>query len=164
MRRRFALANAVLAVVGACVLAGTALALTVRPARAGESPTVFAVHVVELIAANRYGDAWDDLHPMHQRVAPRREYVGCESQSPIPGHLASVRVLRVYNDEAALGGGAFVPGKAIVVRISIAEDAERVVVTDTVHAVRVGRRWAWVLPTWRLEEYRAGICPDGISA
>lgn len=164
MRRRFALAHVVLAAVGATVVAGTAFALTVRPARAGESPTVFAVHVVELIAANRYDEAWDDLHPMHQRVAPRGEYVGCESQSPIPGHLASIRVLRVYNDETALGKGEFVPGKAVVVQISIAEQAERVVVTDTVHAVRVGKRWAWVLPTWRLEEYRAGICPDGIVA
>jgi hypothetical protein len=38
--------------------------------------------------------------------------------------------------------------------------SERVVVRDTVHAVRVGGRWAWILPVDRFEDYRAGTCPD----
>ena len=163
MRKPFVLAYSALGVLAGTIVAIGALALTAT-ARAGESPSAFAVHVVELIAANRYDDAWNDLHPLHQRVAPRGDYVGCESQSPIPGRLASIRVLRTYDDPAALGDGTFVAGKAVVVRITLAEASERVVVTDTVHTVRVGKRWAWVLPTWRLQEYRAGLCPDGIVA
>jgi hypothetical protein len=160
MRRQFALAFAALGIVAGGAIAASALALRSR-ARPGEPPSVFAVHVVELIAANRYDEAWLDLHPVHQRVAPRYEYVGCESQSPIPGHLASVRVVRTFDDPAAMGRGRMVPSTAVVVRITLAQESQRVVVTDTVHAVRVGHRWAWVLPAWRLEDYRAGVCPDG---
>jgi len=75
-----------------------------------------------------------------------------------------VRVLRVYDTPAALGAGRFVPSEAVVVRITISAGAASsippVVVDDTIHAVAVNGNWRWILPTWRLEEYRSGHCPD----
>ena len=65
---------------------------------------------------------------------------------------------------AALGRGRFAASKAVVVRITLAEAAQRVVVDDTVHTVQIGSHWRWVLPMQRVAEYRAGICPDGIQA
>jgi hypothetical protein len=41
-------------------------------------PRQAALKVLDQIVHNRYTEAWDDLHPTDQGVAPRAEYVGCE--------------------------------------------------------------------------------------
>jgi len=46
-------------------------------------PGVFATKVVDLIVHNKYSDAWADLHPVDQQVAPSTEYVGCENRNPV---------------------------------------------------------------------------------
>ena len=46
-------------------------------------PGVFATKVVDLIVHNKYSDAWTDLHPVDQQVAPSTEYVGCENRNPV---------------------------------------------------------------------------------
>jgi hypothetical protein len=114
-----------------------------------ESPARFLAGVIRLLAANRYEEAWSSLSPVDQSIAPRAVYVACESQSPIPGHLASLRVLRIGRDRI---------GVAVTFALRIAGGAppavERVVVT--VHAVRNGHRWAWILPAARRALYRSG--------
>lgn len=166
-RWRFAAALAVIFCSGSSLVAAAALTASARGGRPHEDAAKFATHVVELIAGNRYGAAWRSLHPAHQRIAPRAFYIGCEERSPIPGHLASVHVLRVYDAPAPLGGGRFVSSTAVVVRITIAAGGASsippVVVDDTVHAVPVDGRWRWVLPAWRLEEYRTGRCPGAAT-
>ena len=164
-RTRFAAGLGFIVCSGAALIAAALLTAPAQGGRPHENPAAFARHIVELIADNRYAAAWASLHPDHQRVAPRSVYVSCELQSPIPGHLDSVNVVRVYDAPAGLGGGRFVSSKAVVVRIEIsagaASSAPPVVVNDTVHAVPVNGRWRWILPTQRLEEYRTGHCPDG---
>ena len=164
-RWRFAAALGVIFCSGAALAAAAGFTAAARVTAPRENPAVFATRIVQLIAENRYADAWTSLYPAHQQVAPRKVYVGCELRSPIPGHLASVHVLRIYDTPAALGGGRFAPSKAVVMRIEISAGealaAPPVVVNNTVHAVPVHGRWRWILPAWRLEEYRAGHCPDG---
>ncbi len=164
-RLRFAAALGVIFCNGAALVAAAAFTAAAHVAAPRENPAVFATRIVQLIAENRYADAWTSLYPAHQQVAPRAIYVGCERRSPIPGHLASVHVLRVYDAPAALGGGRFVHSEAVVMRIEIsageAVAMPPVVVKHTLHAVPVHGRWRWILPAWRLEEYRAGHCPGG---
>jgi hypothetical protein len=112
------------------------------------------------IARNDYDRAWTTLHPSHQRIVTRAEYVRCETESPIPGRLASVNVLGVSDEQVLLAGTPeMVDGKAIRLRLTFSGLDQPLVVMHTGHAVAVGDRWTWILPQARFAEYEAGRCP-----
>ncbi len=85
--RHTVIAGAVFAVVTAAAL------LWVGPPAAGaprsvqavprSDPAAFLTRIVGLVVENDYAHAWNTLHPAHKRVAPRREYVDCELQTPL---------------------------------------------------------------------------------
>ncbi len=162
-RKHVALACALLA--GVAALAVTSALAAMRTAPRPPDPRAFARHVVVLIAGNRYEQAWQLLHPLHQREAPRAEYVGCELREPIPGHLESVRVLRVFDEPVVLARGTTAQSEAVVVRVAIGGGpGGSIVIEDTVHAVPVHGGWRWILPAQRAAAYSAGRCPDGTPA
>lgn len=153
---------AVAALVAATVVAAGSLASGERRvARAGD-PAELAVRVVQLIAANRYDEAWEHLHPRHRRAARRAEYVACESLSPIPGTLETVEVLGVSGELVHVPGLAQpVEGKTVRVRAVIAGPTDPpVVVEDDVHVVPARGRWAWILPPERFDAYAADRCGE----
>lgn len=119
------------------------------PRRPPGGPVRFLSHVVRLLAANRYAQAWKSLAPADQKLAPETAYVACESLTPVPGHLASLRTLHVGHDRI---------GVAVRFRLRIAEEGlqEATTVLLTAHAVVAGRRWAWILPPARRALYRQG--------
>jgi hypothetical protein len=130
------------------------------PTRSGDAR--FALHVVRLIAANRYSDAWRLLHPRHQLAAPRATYVACEQQTPIPGTLRSALVLDVADATIHVAGVTRpVVARAVQIRIVIAGRpvSEGVSVDLKVHVVRVHGRRAWILPPERFAAYAEGTCP-----
>jgi hypothetical protein len=51
-------------------------------AKPSADPRQAALKVLDQIVHNRYTEAWDDMHPTDQQVAPRAEYVDCESRRP----------------------------------------------------------------------------------
>ena len=161
MRLRIALPLVVL--VGAGVVLGFALTRSHAARGPHDDPRAFAEHVVRLIAANRYAEAWNTLNPVDQRVAPRTEYVGCESRTPILARLREVRALGTADDSVGLGDGTFVRSKAVAVRIAFAGD-DSFVITHSVHLVAVHGRWTWVLPPWRYRSFRDDHCPVAPSA
>ncbi len=126
------------------------------------SADVFARGIVGLIAENRYGQAWQRLHPSHQRSARYADYVMCEKLSPIPGRLISVTAGRVADERVAIRPGRLVSSKAVRVDIVLRDLAgeESTVVATTVHAVPFNGSWRWVLPQDRLADYAAGRCPS----
>ena len=83
----------------AAVAAGTAFA-TVGVAGVSQrgpsrgDPVVFLKGVVRQIAGNQYARVWESLAPAQKRLVPKGEYVRCESASPIPGRLTSLKVVR----------------------------------------------------------------------
>ena len=122
---------------------------------------IFLDHVVRLVAANEYGAAWHLLNPADQRAVGLVEYVQCESRSPIPGRLASLRVLHI--ESAGVRPAPHSerkPGVAVTFRIVIADDAlpARVAIVHTVHAALAGDRWTWVLPRERFDLYARDVC------
>jgi hypothetical protein len=134
---------------------------------AARDPVAFLRTVVRQIAANDYATAWRTLHPAQQRVAPLAEYVGCEQESPIPGRLTSMRVLRVAQERLRIPGtAAATPVKAVTLRLRIEDRALKasVVIVHTVHAVRVAHRWAWTFPPARYRLYRDDACGDATPA
>jgi hypothetical protein len=151
----------------AAVAAGTAFATVsvaglMQPKHIVGNPVVFLRGVVRQIAANDYARAWQTLAPGQQRLVPKGEYVRCESASPIPGHLAWIRVVRTYEEPVTVAGAGndLVQAQAVTFRLKITEPAlhDSVVVTHTVHAVPAGSHWAWILSPSRLELHRSGTC------
>jgi hypothetical protein len=153
---------AFVAVAAGAAFATVSVAAVTQSGRTLGDPVVFLKGVVRQIAGNDYAGAWQTLAPVQKRLVPEREYVRCESASPIPGRLASINVLRTYEEPVVVAGtGAGpVPARAVTFRLTITEPALRqsVVVTHTVHAVAAGGRWAWILPPARFELHRSGTC------
>jgi hypothetical protein len=124
-------------------------------------PVVFLKGVVRQIAGNHYARAWESLAPVQKRLVPKGEYVRCESATPIPGRLTSLKVVRTFDEPVQIAGAdATVVSTAVTFRLKITEAAlhDSVVLTHTVHAVPSGTRWAWILPPDRLELHRSGTC------
>jgi hypothetical protein len=150
----------------AALAAGTAFATVsiagvAKPGRTLGDPVVFLKGVVRQIAGNDYASAWQTLAPAQKRFVPKGEYVRCESASPIPGRLAWIKVVRAYEEPVQVAGlDGSVTAKAVTFRLKITEPAlqDSVVVTDTVHAVPSGTRWAWILPPDRFALHRSGTC------
>jgi len=143
-------------VAGAATFALIATGCGAANAKPKDDPGDFAVKVVGLIVHNRYEQAWHDLHPTDQKVAPLAEYVGCENANPVITAPESVRVLSISNESVGLGDGKFVESKAVDVRMSFAGNFH---LTHTVHLVAAHGKWTWILPSWRFRDYRADRCP-----
>ena len=149
----------VLATLAVLALAGCGGSSSAAPK---SDPRQAAVKVLDQIVHNRYTEAWDDLHPTDQAVAPRTEYVGCESRSPVIAKPRSVRVVGVKDESIGLGDGSFVQSKAVALRLGFAGGFK---LTHTVHLVASHGEWKWILPGWRFRDYRADRCPtDGGSS
>ena len=69
-----------------------------------EDPSTAAVRVVHQITANRYAQAWGDLHSKDQHVAPLGEYVDCETRSPVIVRPRGVKVTKVTEESFGFGG------------------------------------------------------------
>jgi hypothetical protein len=126
------------------------------------SARAFATRIVRLIGADRYAEAWNSLLPLHQQAAPLERYVLCENETPIPGRVAAVRVLRVWDAPVRVAGLADpVRGTKVKVRIEIADESirARVAVVKTISLVPVAHHWVWLLPAARYAAYIAGNCP-----
>ena len=130
--------------------------------RPDDGAMTFARKVVRQIAEDRYDEAWPLLHPSHQQVASRAEYVSCEQQSPIPGRLVSETTGKAVDEPVVLLPGKRVASRAVPVRVVLLDVAtsEQTAVNLRVHAVAVDGQWRWVMPPKRFAQYRDGICPD----
>jgi hypothetical protein len=136
-----------------------ALALAACGSSSGKpsaDPAQAAMKVLDQIVHNRYTEAWDDLHPTDQKVAPRTEYVNCESRSPVIAAPTSVKVVKVSEVSVGLGDGKFVDSTAVDLRLNFTGGFH---VVHTVHLVASGGRWKWILPSWRYRDYKADKCP-----
>src|SRR5581483_4598995 len=158
---RFVAFLVALAVGSAFATVAGARSLAPSASRLGD-PVVFLRRVVSEIAANQYATAWQTLDPTQKKLVPRAAYVGCESLSPIPGRLASLRVMKVSKEPVTVAGtkAGDVQATAVTFRIEIADAAlhDSVVVEHTVHAVEAEGRWSWILPAPRLELDRSTAC------
>jgi hypothetical protein len=126
------------------------------------SAGALATRIVRLIGANRYAEAWNSLLPLHQQAAPLERYVLCENETPIPGRVTAVRMLRVWDAPVRVAGvGDPVRGTKVKVRIEIADESipARVTVAKTIGLVPVAHHWAWLLPAARHAAYFASNCP-----
>jgi hypothetical protein len=150
------------------VLAGALVAASsdaYAQTRRGDAVT-FLDHVVRLLAANDYEAAYPLLHPQQRRLVSAAEYVACEQTSPIPGRLASLRVLQSTQERIHVAGTRTrrVPSTAVTFELQLTGSVpgESATIDLTAHAVSVSGRWAWILSARRLALHRSGTC--GVAA
>jgi hypothetical protein len=146
-------------------LAGALAATTTEGASAQTHRTdavAFLSHVVRLLAANDYGDAYPLLHPAQRRLVSAGEYVACELESPVPGTLSSLRVLKTEPERIHVAGTSTrqVPSTAVTFELRLVGllPGEYATIDLTAHAVSVGDRWTWILSAQRLALHRSGTC------
>lgn len=123
------------------------------------SPATFLAHIVRLLAANRYAEAWPALNPRQQAIVPLDVYTACESQTPIPGRLSSLRVLAVSRQPASVLPDRPPVGSTAVkfaLRITGSPVPSGVSIVLTAHAIAAGSRWTWIMPPARLRLYAQG--------
>jgi hypothetical protein len=98
------------------------------------------------------GRLWDSLVPAEQRVVPRARYIACQGNGGF--RLRSFKVLETYS-EAVEVEGKETPSTAVTVQVT-SDDG---VTTATMHAVKIGGSWRWMLRPSELAAYAAGRCP-----
>ena len=122
---------------------------------------MFLKGVVAQIVRNDYAGAWVKLHPAQQRTVSQQDYIRCELQTKIIGHLDRLDVVRAFDDLVLVAGGQAqpVPSKVVTFRLHLTEPGVgSVAFTHSVHAVAVGGHWTWILTPHRYGLYRAGGC------
>jgi hypothetical protein len=147
-----------------CALALVALVtLVAAPAGgAAESPEAFMKRVLRFTVEARYAEAWTLLHPAHQRVASKQQFVRCRATDPSLSayRLASTTLVSKRTAPLASPGVPQRRSTRVVLRFRIADGQQVYPAADaSVNAVWTGRRWAWVLPAGEVPAFRAGRCP-----
>lgn len=157
---------AALAAVGALVAAAVVVvhgSLTGNDAAAPPpTPEAFMERVLRLTVDGRFDEAWTVLHPAHQRIAPREEFVRCRASDPtISGyHLVSARLVAKRYVRIDSPGVPQHTSTQVTLRFEIADASGRTHPAElaTVRAVWTDTRWAWVLPDREIPTFRSGRC------
>jgi hypothetical protein len=127
-----------------------------------EDAADFLERIVQQRSLGQHGRVWESLHPLHQAVASRAEYVGCEGQNEIDAEIEDIEVVDQYDEPLEIPGQtADVPSKAVTIRLTVKIPLieEPQVVTRTAHAVAEDGEWRWILTPEDYRAYQADRCP-----
>jgi hypothetical protein len=112
--------------------------------------------VVEQEYVGAYDDAWEDLHPRHQRFVTSDEYEECRRGIDVVGTLESVLIVDVRDEPLTVYGlRPRTPSKVVKVRVTTDESEY----TASYHVVRVGGDWRWVLTDRAARGFARTDCP-----
>ena len=104
-----------------------------------------------------YAEAWDSLHPRHQRFVTQQEYEECRRGIDVQGTLDSVVVLDVQDAPLTVHGlPPRTPAKAVEVRV--VTDASEY--TADYHVVNLDGNWRWVLTDRAARGFERTDCPE----
>jgi hypothetical protein len=127
-----------------------------------ESAGVFTKRHLEYEIAGQFGRAWDELHPVHQKLLTRSQYDSCSRREPPFAGNETIEVKETYDDPIDVPGIPQHESKAITVEVREPfEGGSATKQKATVHAVNVAGGWRWILSEDAADSYRRGECPDG---
>ena len=128
-----------------------------------EDPGDFLRRHLEYELSGEFARSWDELHPAHQEVVTRERYAECRAElferSGPSTELRSFEVLDVADDSEPIAGIAETGSKAVTAEITIGVNGDSRTALDTLHAVHVDGRWAWVFPAGVYQAYASGSRP-----
>jgi hypothetical protein len=126
-----------------------------------ESPGAFITRILQEEISGRWAAQWGELHPGHQRLITRAQYVTCsEAIGTNVGNGKETFDVRAVRDQAI-----HVPGvpertaKLVTIRLRRPDGVDPV--TYHLHAVLDGGRWTWILGASFLDALKQGRCLDG---
>ena len=118
-----------------------------------QSASDFLRQITTQFSRGQAGRLWDTLHPSDQAVVSRDRYTACQRNEGFG--LMSTKVLETYSDPVDIAGKT-TPATAVSLRVT-SDDG---VTTATMHAVRVGGSWRWILSSADYAAYQKGTCPS----
>jgi hypothetical protein len=126
-----------------------------------ESAGAFITRILREELSGRWAAQWAELHPGHQRLITRAQYVTCsESIGTNVANGQEAFAVRAVSDQAIHVRG--VPERtAKLVTISLSRPGGVTPVTYHVHAVLDRGRWTWILGASFLDALKQGHCLDG---
>jgi hypothetical protein len=145
-------------IVLVCIVAGCGAAAVSSPS---ESPGVFITRILREEINGQWGRQWGELHPAHQRLITRAQYVACsrEMATNIATGREVFHVLDVRNETIHVQG---VPQRSSkLVTISFHARGSANALTYRLHAVDVNGRWAWILGPAFIKAVDHGRCLNG---
>ena len=117
-----------------------------------KSAAAFVEHVTTEFSRGQTGPLWDELHPAEQALVSRARFIGCEQNEGFG--LRKIKVLETYQEKFDIGGKP-TPSTAVTLQVT-SDDG---ITTATLHAIRVGDTWRWMLQPSDLAAYKRGTCP-----
>ena len=116
------------------------------------SAAEFIEQVTTAFSRGQAGRLWDVLHPDDRAVVTRSRYMACAGNEGF--EIKKIKLLDTYSDPVSIAGAQH-PATAVSLRVT-SDDG---VTTATMHAVRAGGSWHWVLAAADYAAYRSGKCP-----
>jgi hypothetical protein len=126
-----------------------------------ERPGVFMTRILREELNGQWAKQWSELHPGHQRLITRAQYVACSRSlaTNIGTGQETFHVLDVRDEAIHIAG---IPQRmSKLVTISFHTPGNSTTPTYRLHAVRVRDRWTWILGGRFLTAVRHGQCLDG---
>jgi hypothetical protein len=125
-----------------------------------EQPGVFVKRVLREEIKGQWGRQWGELHPAHQRLITRAQYVACSSQmgTNIARGNETFRVIDVRDEAIHVQDVPERTSKVVTITLSVSGKAP---LTYRVHAVDDSGRWTWILGGRFLAELNRDRCLDG---
>ena len=127
----------------------------------GENVGVFMTRILREEIKGQWARQWDELHPGHQRLITRSQYVACSRalQTDIATGSEIFNVLDVIDEPIAVRGIPERTSKLVTLSFHVRGSANTL--TYRLHAVARQGRWTWILGPRFLRAIAHGHCLDG---
>ena len=142
------------------ILVGVSLSAVAASAASTEGAGAFMTRILREEIHGQWGLQWSQLHPGHQRLITRAQYVQCSRamKTDFATGQEIFRVLGVRDEKIAVEGVPQRTSKRVTINF---RQPGKTGLTYTVHAVSVGGRWTWILGGRFLTAVSHGQCLDG---
>ena len=117
-----------------------------------ESADTFMRRITTEFSRGQAGRLYDGLVPAEQRVVTRAKYLACQRNGGF--RMRSFKVLDSYGEKVDVEG---TEESSTAVTVQVTSDDG--VTTATMHAIKIGGSWHWMLQPADLTAYAAGRCP-----
>jgi hypothetical protein len=129
-------------------------------ARSSESAGTFMTRILREEIHGQWGRQWGELHPGHQRLITKAQYVRCsrEMKTDFATGEEIFKVLDVRDEAIAVKGVPQRTSKRVTINFRQPGTAG---LTYNLHAVNVRGHWTWILGGRFLSALAQGRCLDG---
>ncbi len=118
----------------------------------GDSATAFAKRITTEFARGQSGRLWTTLLPSQQAIVTKSRFLTCQGSQGFG--LRTIKVLDTYGEAVDVEGRN---EDSTAVTLQVTSDDGRT--TATMHAIRTGSGWHWILSSAQMRAYAQGKCP-----